>query len=89
MGQAMWRDIGTTRVTGVSLLAGAAIVLSAAPTALAQPAITPTVKCEALAGLGFPCLCSKFEQAMESVCRRSVWPILHDHSTKALTAAAT
>jgi hypothetical protein len=35
------------------------------------------------------CPCSKVQQAMESVCRRSVWPMLHDHSTKALTAAAT
>ena len=35
------------------------------------------------------CPCSQVQQAMESGCRRSVWPMLHDHSTKALTAAAT
>jgi hypothetical protein len=35
------------------------------------------------------CPCTKVQQAMGSVCRRSVWPTLHDHSTKALAAAAT
>ena len=35
------------------------------------------------------CPCSKVQQAMGSVCRRSVRQTLLDHSTKALTAAAT
>src|ERR1700681_1900574 len=35
------------------------------------------------------CPCSKVQQAMESVCRRSVRQRLLDHSSKALTAAAT
>jgi tetratricopeptide (TPR) repeat protein len=35
------------------------------------------------------CPCSKVQQAMGSVCRRSVRQTLLDHSTKALTASAT
>jgi peptide/nickel transport system substrate-binding protein len=35
------------------------------------------------------CPCSEVQQALGSVCRRSVWQTLLDHSTKALTAAAT
>jgi pimeloyl-ACP methyl ester carboxylesterase len=53
MGQARRRDIGTAQVTTLFFLAVAAIVLSSAPVALAQPVITPAVKCGALAGLGF------------------------------------
>jgi hypothetical protein len=34
-------------------------------------------------------LAQKSKEAMGSVCRRSVWQTLLDHSTKALTAAAT
>jgi hypothetical protein len=35
------------------------------------------------------CPCSKVQEAMGSVCRRSVRQTLLDHSTKALTAPAT
>jgi hypothetical protein len=50
----MQRKIGATRVGIASFFAGTVIVFAGVTEALGQPAIGPAVKCEALAGLGFP-----------------------------------
>jgi pimeloyl-ACP methyl ester carboxylesterase len=54
-GEAVWRKISAMQVTIASLLTGTAIVAfsGASGAAEGQQAITPSVKCEALVGLGF------------------------------------
>src|SRR5262245_24633761 len=54
MGGAMRRTISTTRAAIASFVAGAAVALPTPGNVLGQPAITPAVTCDALAGVSLP-----------------------------------